>query len=142
MAKDCKEKLAGVNEEKRSGTLHGGAPLRSLSALNDGFSTPKKTIRPTPQKATLDDFISTTNRFSSLSQRERKMASSLKSDGFTARSGAELEQSRTAPNTVSRVREMLSSATKLHNETSDEIKNNQCKILDNQHKIRDKCCEL
>ena len=45
LAKDCKEKLAGVNEERRIGSLHAGAPLRSLSALNDGFSTPKKTTR-------------------------------------------------------------------------------------------------
>ena len=148
LAKDCKEKLAGVNEEKRIGSLHSGAPLRSLSALNDGFSTPKKTIRPMPQNATLDEFVSTTNRFSSLSQRERKMAPPLKSDGFTVRSDAEPEQRcaaegrrGTAPTTTSRLRKAPSSAeTRMG--TSDEIKNNQRKILDNQQKIRDKCCEL
>ena len=41
-----------------------GDSLRRLSALNDGFST----------KAILDDFISTSNRFSSLHQRERQTA--------------------------------------------------------------------
>ena len=40
------------------------------------------------------------------------------------------------------MREVPSSATRLHGETSDEIKNNQRKILNNQQKIRDKCCEL
>ena len=79
LAKDCKEKLAGVNEERRIGSLHSGAPLRSLSALNDGFSTPKKTIRPTPQKATPDEFIPTTNRFSGLARAQDSFALSANS---------------------------------------------------------------
>ena len=153
VAKNCTEKLAGVNEEMRIGSLHSGAPLRSFSALNDGLSTPKNTVRPTPRKATLDEFISTTNRFSSLSQRARKMTPLLESDGFTAKSEAlsgklapdnapEPEHRRTTPPTAARVRKVPSSATKLCDGTPDEIKNNQRMILDNQQKIHNKCCEL
>ena len=76
VAKDCKEKIAVVGEgaEKRAGSLHTGDALRRLSALNDGFSAPHRPARPMQQKATLDDFISKSNRFSSLHQRELQTA--------------------------------------------------------------------
>ena len=111
LAKDCKEKLSGANDEMRIGSLHAGAPLRSLSASNDVFSTLKKTIRPMPQKATLDEFLSTANRISSLSQRERKMA--------PPRSSARGVQGAVA------VRADEASPAETPVGTSDEIKANQ-----------------
>ena len=44
LAKDCREKITAVGDERRVGALHAGDTLRRLSALNDSFSAPKKTI--------------------------------------------------------------------------------------------------
>ena len=137
VSKNCTEKLANVNEERRIGTIYHNAPMRSLSALNDGFSMPKKTARPMPQGATLDDFIPTTNRFSGLSQRERKGSA-----GFTTRSDTDVALCCSSPCSILKAQRRPSPATQLCDGTPDEIKDNQRMILDNQKKIHSKCCEL
>ena len=142
VSKNCTEKLANVNDERRIGTFQRDAPMRSISALNDGFSTPKKTVKPMPQRTTINDFVSTANRFSGLSQRERKVSFSVEHGGFTAGSSAKAGLRHSLHDTSPKAREQPSPANQPCDGTCDEIECNKRMILNNQKDIQDKMCQL
>ena len=142
VGRDCKEKIAALTEERRIGSLHGGTALRSLSALNDGFSMPKRTARPMPQRAVFNDFVPSTNRFSGLSQREKKVAFSLGPEGSTSRPTTDAGPCHSSPGTSSVVRKQPSPAPQLFDGTDDEVEDNKRILLNCQKEIHDKCCQL